>query len=374
MELKDIEELKIFEVIAGSQAYGTNTPESDIDIRGIFKMPKGYLESLGIINPMKPIERVGDKKNDIEFYELKRYFQLASDCNPNIIELLWMPEDCITKCDDTMKVLLNNRELFLTEKAYHTFSGYAHSQLERARGQNKWVNNPQPETAPSKTDFCWVIWLGDESMDYWRRGKVPDLLADDFGGFPCRPVSLKDRPEDLSNFVVAKLEHSDNMYRLYETDNARGVFRGEHQQLVVESIAKEEEFLDLRGFLIYNENEYKKKQKDWKHYWEWKDNRNEARYRTQESGEVDYDSKNLMHCIRIMMSGKSILEGNGPIVRFTGEPLQQLKDIRNGKYTYDELMDWADGLKSDLGILKERNILPHSIDQKAVDDLYRSLL
>ena len=32
--------LIIFEAISGSQAYGTNTPESDIDIRGVFVLPK----------------------------------------------------------------------------------------------------------------------------------------------------------------------------------------------------------------------------------------------------------------------------------------------------------------------------------------------
>lgn len=32
----NIEELKILEVITGSNLYGTNTPESDIDYAGIF--------------------------------------------------------------------------------------------------------------------------------------------------------------------------------------------------------------------------------------------------------------------------------------------------------------------------------------------------
>ncbi|MFW5890609.1 MAG: DNA polymerase beta superfamily protein [bacterium] len=138
MQLKDLkkENWIIYECIAGSHAYNTYTKESDIDIRGIFCVPNDFWFST------KPvIQQVSDKTNDVTFYELRRYFELASDCNPNIIELLWIPEDCHIDVKPMMKYLIDNRELFISKKAYHTFSGYAYSQISRARGINKRINS-----------------------------------------------------------------------------------------------------------------------------------------------------------------------------------------------------------------------------------------
>ncbi len=76
MNYKDIEKDIIFETIAGSHCYGLATPESDLDIRGVFIVPdKKYY--IGCSN----VEQVaGD--GDTEIYELKKFIKLATDCNP----------------------------------------------------------------------------------------------------------------------------------------------------------------------------------------------------------------------------------------------------------------------------------------------------
>lgn len=45
MTIQDLKEqgLIIYEIITGSQAYGTSTPESDVDIKGIFILPVEYI-------------------------------------------------------------------------------------------------------------------------------------------------------------------------------------------------------------------------------------------------------------------------------------------------------------------------------------------
>jgi predicted nucleotidyltransferase len=90
----DIQYLKdrgliVFEAIMGSFAYGTNTPESDVDIRGI------YVQDLDSILGMGYVEQVSDDKNDITYYEIRRFVELVRVNNPNIIELLNVPKDCI---------------------------------------------------------------------------------------------------------------------------------------------------------------------------------------------------------------------------------------------------------------------------------------
>ena len=46
MTLDEARKLLMFEVVAGSQAYGTATPESDVDLRGIFCLPQEAFFSL----------------------------------------------------------------------------------------------------------------------------------------------------------------------------------------------------------------------------------------------------------------------------------------------------------------------------------------
>ena len=121
MDLDDIQHYIIFKGISGSHSYGTATSESDVDIRGIFRLPIEHMLSL-----FNPINQVSDKKSDIQFYELKRYFELAMNANPNIIELLWTPEDCVQYESEVWKKFQENRDLFISLKAYHSFSGYAY--------------------------------------------------------------------------------------------------------------------------------------------------------------------------------------------------------------------------------------------------------
>jgi predicted nucleotidyltransferase len=359
MELKDLkEEHKLFEVIAGSIAYGTNTPESDIDIRGIF-MQRPVVDTVTLWPKPELPQVISDTTNDISFYGLEKYLKLAADCNPNIIELLWTPDDCLKVVHPLMGRIIANRELFISKKAYHTFSGYAYAQIKRCKGQNKWVNNPQPETAPDKLDFCWFV---DPSYDTWTEA-------------PCRPVRLKNTNIDLAEYHVAKMEHAPNTYRLYHYGEGEdGVFRGEGQELVCEPIPKRDEWSHFTGLLIFAQQAYEAAKQDWKNYHDWLKNRNEARYRSQEAGEIDYDAKNVMHCMRLLWSGENILLHGEPIVRFEGEKLKVLMDIRNGKYKYDDVIELCDNKMEDLKRVKEESTLPEESNKGKIDELYESII
>lgn len=370
MELKETEDRLIYQIIAGSKAYGLSTPESDTDLRGIYRVPKESY--LGFINYP---QQVSDNTNDTTYYDLKRFFSLAKDVNPNIIEMLFMPEDSILKKTPIMNELLANRHLFISQKAKHTFGGYAHSQISRAKGRNKLVHNPKPKDPPSKLDFCWVIDIPNRLDAYIDLTNIisTSFVPAKLEVFPFRPVSLNELRISLSEYHVAKMEHCHNMYRLYHYGRrAKGVFRGTNQQLVVESIPKEDEWEHIEGILIYNEEAYKKAHKEWKQYWEWVDNRNEARWKKQESGELDFDVKNMMHCVRLLWSGINILENGEPIVRFTGKEKDILMGIRNGEYTYEEVMEITEDLKNKLDTIKTD--IPHSVNMKKINKLFLELI
>lgn len=72
-----------------------------------------------------------------------------------------MPSDCVMRSSSEVEFLLSKRHIFITKQCADTHAGYAMSQIKKARGQNKWINNPKPEEPPKKESYCHVIpWEG----------------------------------------------------------------------------------------------------------------------------------------------------------------------------------------------------------------------
>jgi hypothetical protein len=51
--------------------------------------------------------------------------------NPNVLSLLWLQENHVINAHPLGRLLIENREIFSSKVAYHSFTGYAHSQLKR---------------------------------------------------------------------------------------------------------------------------------------------------------------------------------------------------------------------------------------------------
>ena len=70
--------------------------------------------------------------------------KLCADSNPNIIELLFVPEQNIIFNSDVWQKILEHKHLFLSRKAKWKFSGYAMSQLRAIQRRRKWfIDHPK---------------------------------------------------------------------------------------------------------------------------------------------------------------------------------------------------------------------------------------
>ncbi len=134
----------IHSLIAGSHLYGTDTQESDIDYRGVCLMPPWILLGLG------EFEQIQTETSDDVIYGLNKFLRLALDANPSILDILFAPPDRWRVYTDEWQKIYDNRQMFLSTRVRHTFSGYAHSQLKRLQTHREWLihppsHRPEPE-------------------------------------------------------------------------------------------------------------------------------------------------------------------------------------------------------------------------------------
>ena len=126
--LRENEHLKdriVLLTLGGSYAYGTNIETSDVDIRGC------ALNSPSDILGMTNFEQVVNTATDTTVYSFNRLISLLVSCNPNTIEMLGCkPEHYFIKTE-IGKEMIDNRKMFLSQKAADSFGGYATQQLRR---------------------------------------------------------------------------------------------------------------------------------------------------------------------------------------------------------------------------------------------------
>lgn len=138
MDSSKLKQRAIFVTRHGSHAYGLSTPTSDLDIKGVLIAPEECY-----IGFMHTVEQVEERQpNDLVIYELTKFMKLASDCNPNIIEVLHTDDSDILYMNDLGGMLRDQRDLFLSQKAKFTFSGYAMAQMKRMKNHHEWMHNP----------------------------------------------------------------------------------------------------------------------------------------------------------------------------------------------------------------------------------------
>ncbi len=169
-----------YESMMGSHCYGVATQDSDYDMVGWCVPPKdmifphlgGHIQGFGrqvqkftCYEQHRVYDKVNQRTYDLTCYNIVHYFRLCMDNNPNMLDSLFVPRDCITHSSQIAEMVRVKRHLFLHKGAWHKFKGYAYSQLHK-------MDNKEPVGKRKATveKYGYDCYVEDETEFLTERG------------------------------------------------------------------------------------------------------------------------------------------------------------------------------------------------------------
>ena len=145
-----------YETLMGSVAYGVSGDTSDTDVYGFCIPPKEEVfphlrgEIVGFGTPLPrfaqyqqhhlkdPDALAGAGRDyDLTIYNIVDYLHLLMKNNPNIIDSLFAPSECVLHITRIGQMVRDARKTFLHKGSWHTFKGYAYQQVTKMVGHER---------------------------------------------------------------------------------------------------------------------------------------------------------------------------------------------------------------------------------------------
>lgn len=324
----------------GSHAYGTNIATSDEDFRGVAIAPRQYY-----LGAMHKFEQAVANEPDLTVFEIRKFVSLAAQCNPNVVEILFVDESDRLQVTPLGERLLGMRDLFITKRVRHTFSGYAASQLSRIRRHWSWLKHP-PTAKPERSAF----------------------------GLPEHTLVPNDHLQAARAAIQSKLDHwSADYLDGLEPDARIAVTNRFADHLTELSVASVDELwpaaartLGISDNLIEAmklERAYEGAKREWDNYQQWKKTRNPKRAELEALH--GYDTKHAGHLYRLLVMCREILTTGKVIVK--RPDASEILAIRNGAWSYERLVEWAERQDAELQEIAAASALPKAPDIERID-------
>ena len=391
MTIKDIEKKGLigYKYVAGSHSQNLDGPDSDIDHHGVYFAPLETLIGLGADYQ----EEVSDEKHDETYHEFGKWMTLLSKGNPNALESLFVP-DGLTVGDihPVIREVLKNRDKFVSKEVVKSLSGYAFNQIKKARGLGKKIVNPVTERK-DVLDFCYTF--KNQGSQPIKEFLAEHHLDQRYCGLVSIP-NMKDVYGVYYDFAAYfKFENIDWYDVSFQSSGVKGPyskFVSESDAVKIAGRIRDKEFFKYSGivypedieksnevrlssipkgevpicFMTYNKDAYTCHCREYKEYQEWVEKRNQKRY--SKAVEAGYNQKNMCHCVRLLTMAKEISEGKGFNLWRTDDR-DFLMGIKNGDYTYEYLIDYAEKLLADVNENLPKSNLPDEVNKDFVNGL-----
>lgn len=299
--------------LGGSHAYGTNNENSDLDVRG------AALNNVRDIFLKRDFEQVTNNPTDTTVYSFDKLITLLVNCNPNTIELLGLKPEHYLYINKIGQQLLDNKGMFLSQRAVHSFGGYANQQLRRLENGSARAQNQH---------------LREQHMLKVING-VTDNFKGKFSEYPENAVSMYiDQSERLGEEIYVDFDFKHYPLR-------------DFNMILAETSAIEREYNKLGT----------------------------RNTKALEHGKLE---KHAMHLVRLYYMAFDILESK-KIVTYREDEHDLLMSIRNGAFNNEqnlfsnEFYEMVDELEKRLEYAKQNTDLPKDPDYKRIEDFVISV-
>ncbi len=206
----ELEQRLILLTLVGSRLYGTDIEDSDYDYKGVCIAPKDFY--LGLNKKPFYLEEINQtfkdnepclydviSNTDTKVLELTKFIGLLLTCNPNSLDLLWVPS--YVYLNPVAKDLIKHRDKFLSKRVKNSYSQYAKSQVALAiRLGGPCGYKPKPMSHAIRLYTMALEILKDEKVIVDRRGVDSDFLRDiRLGNIPLNYI--KDYVIELEEYI-----------------------------------------------------------------------------------------------------------------------------------------------------------------------------
>lgn len=377
IEYIESNDLVLLKTLVGSYSQNLQTENSDKDYFGVFYIKADDINSLEY--QLDPFDTVisTSSENDITYVEITKFITLLYNNNPNILEVLASSKiegNYSIKSDIIDKLDIDK---IISKKCLNTFGKYASSQIKKATGLNKKMNNPIPVGKKSPLDFCYLY--GNQSFN-----GVPFLEALEKLNMEQIFIGLNPIKHCKSTYEVyfdhhsfacfselekaknirSKYENIDDLKKLFNFAKFKGAIHPEQfsPQIRISSIPSLGDInyqISSVGYIYYNLEGFETYLKDYREYQEWIEKRNPERYKNN-TGQK-YDVKNLSHCARLLTVAKEIGESKGLILK-REEDKDFFIDIKLGKVQYEEIIGYTNSIINELEEVYHKSLLQYIPD------------
>lgn len=346
--------------LTGSRAYKINNPDSDSDYKGVcVGLPEHYVGFTSFEQIDKGWENISIEGfdylgRDTVIFEIRKFFKLAIDNNPNILDLLYSPEYKILT--PAGQRIIEVRDEFISKKSKFKFCGYAYAQFKKIESHRKWLLDP-PTEEPKLEDFG----LSQEH----RLDKTQVNAFIEFLYFLIqRRIEFAEEAEILEKYLTDVLKA--------EIDFKQPMLQGIPEKCL--DYAREwTGASDNFTLLLHKQQQFNTAKKHWDNYQQWKKSRNPERAALE--AKIGYDSKHGGHLIRLMRMGCEILEGKGVLVdREIAGDAEEIRNIRNGNVPYEDLIEEFERLNQRIEDLYKTSTLQYSPPQKKLEELCAEII
>lgn len=308
----------LFKIKSGSHLYGLNTPTSDLDYVGVY-VEDSFEDFIDPFNTKDEMDmsiksKKENGKNDTDavdekYFHIKKFIKLCADNNPNILEMLFAPEDCIEYVDPDFKsLILDHPEMFVNAKLIDRFIGYAKSQEQKSY---------------TKSDN--YVTLNTFSNSLKRVAKLKTMQA------KMREAVLHLDPELFKG--KTNQNPVDIVYEVGDMKFPSGI-------TIKEAIARI------------------------------KDRFSRASHRIEGIFINRYEPKFMSHTVRLLEEGYQLLTNGKISFPFTGQALEDIMSIKLGNTPVEDVPEIVNEYKERLSELEKVHTLPKTADYESIKRAY----